>query len=377
MAKVWVYIERVIQAFVLVLTGLASPTPYLHLGWYVATVQIGWGWLYHLHGRKAYATAYIAVVNGGFAACLSLYLYLCSRRTTHSIARYPKPDKTQLVEPYPCFDKAGGFRVCVKDGCNGNWAPPRSHHCSTCGVCRLEFDHHCPWVGNCVTIPRLKAFLLLVSLFPLTFAVVTFPVRHILYSHILLALETSQSTPLIKRYWWDWPGSWVIIAGPPGRWIVGTILGFVWLGLQRDNEAPWYTGKLVEGPHFRIISLFGIFLVFALFAAGLGLLTMFTALRGSTTFESLGISGQKRTDLVCIPTQQGASNNQRFVFAPEPHERLYDLGPRANLKRLWDLPLFPQEPPPVFAWSKLNPKMVRRMRASIPNDWKDVKRKAD
>ncbi|CCW63043.1 unnamed protein product [Phytomonas sp. EM1] len=71
------------------------------------------------------------------------------------------------------------------------YKPPRAHHCRHCNCCVLKYDHHCPWLGQCVGFFNYKNYLLVVLYSWLSTAWVLMLLSAAIVLHVLAKSQTS------------------------------------------------------------------------------------------------------------------------------------------------------------------------------------------
>jgi len=99
----------------------------------------------------------------------------------------------------------------------------------------------------------MKEFLAILIITPLAFFLLAFPLLSLLSSQSNLALASSDSSPWAHDIWWDRWYSWIAFAGPPGRWVVGTALGY-WALDQDVIVSCDGLGCVVKNPHLQVLA---------------------------------------------------------------------------------------------------------------------------
>ncbi|XWS21807.1 hypothetical protein CRYUN_Cryun30bG0086600 [Craigia yunnanensis] len=129
--------------------------------------------------NAGYAILVVAIV---FTIYVLILLFLTSIRDPGIIPRNSHPPEEEFRYDSSVSAEVGGrqtpslqfprtkevmvngiyVRVKYCDTCM-LYHPPRCSHCSICNNCVERFDHHCPWVGQCIGLRNYRYFFMFVS----------------------------------------------------------------------------------------------------------------------------------------------------------------------------------------------------------------------
>jgi hypothetical protein len=139
----WLCTEREAEACCMTSgVTLLITVPPIVINWWIVSPWLGLS--------SPWGLAHVAL--GLFFAIIINWTYWTTVRCDAGVVR--PGDLARLTNE--TLSPSARVRVCHK--CNVE-KPTRAHHCNTCGKCYHEFDHHCPFVANCVAKANRRFFI--------------------------------------------------------------------------------------------------------------------------------------------------------------------------------------------------------------------------
>ncbi|XP_052175133.1 probable protein S-acyltransferase 4 [Diospyros lotus] len=135
------------------------------------------------------------------------------------------------------------------------YRPPRASHCSICNNCVQRFDHHCPWVGQCIGTRNYRFFYMFIS-----------------------------TSTILCIY----------------------VFVFSWINIIQRAGNPW---KAISGQIFSDILILYCFIAFW-FVGGLTVFHFYLTCTNQTTYENFRYRYDKKEN----PYNKGMINNLRETF---------------------------------------------------------------
>lgn len=106
--------------------------------------------------------------------------------------------------------------------------PPRSFHCYICNNCVERFDHHCPWIGNCIGIRNYAYFTIFVNSLQLLCFWALSHCIYIMYLRAMASNKTSDGQRFLHMIKYEYMAFITSIYVFIGMWFVIGLTWFHW-----------------------------------------------------------------------------------------------------------------------------------------------------